>query len=369
VLLRASLRWHGTWDHTAPVRFVMHVFAALGETAADASVQRLAIIFQPFATLATSESIVFFQWASMLWALAMIGGLLVLTLRAEGIARVGHLKRERQRLADFRSGRTVSRAGQADDAIIDRRRPHGERLRHLPFWGGIGPLASRQLVTLRRYRAMVFVSLAIPGVLSLLPIWLGGFGTGTVLDVIGGLTFYTLLLAPPALKMDFRRDIEILLPLAALPLRPLAMVIGQIAVPVAVTILFQVIVVFIAMAGRPVSALQAVFWLTTLAGTAVFAFALENALFLAFPHRLKQEGIEMFIRTKLVFIGKGCLWAVATAVLVVWALFCARTFDQPVRLPVLAGGILVFVWSIALSTLGIAARAWRRFDLRSDLPA
>jgi len=54
---------------------------------------------------------------------------------------------------------------------------------------------------------------------------------------------------------------------------------------------------------------------------------------------------------------------------VVWALFCARTFDQPVRLPVLAGGILVFVWSIALSTLGIAARAWRRFDLRSDLPA
>lgn len=369
VLVRVTMVWQGPWDHTAPVRFVMSVFAALGETAADASVQRLGLVFQPFATLAVCERFDLSCLAAAAAIPVIIGLLVAATLWADRYSQAQRLQQEQRRLREYRDGARTLQRGGCEQEIKPARRAHGERLRSLPFWGGIGPLMARQLVTLRRYRLMVFVSLAIPGMLSLLPMLLGGIGTGTVLDVIGGLTFYTLLLAPPALKMDFRRDIEILLPLASMPMRPLTMMIGQIAVPVLITIVFQATVVAIALAFRPLSLLQAAFWLGTLAGTAVFAFALENALFLAFPHRLKQEGIEMFVRAKLVFIGKGCLWALATAVLLVWALFCARTFEHPLRMPVLAVGILAFVWSTAAVTLWAAARTWKRFDLSSDLPA
>ncbi len=369
VLIRVTMVWRGPWDHTAPVRLVMSVFAALGDTAADVSVQRLGFVFQPFATLAVCERVQLSAWAAAAAIPVIIVGLVLATLWADCYSQAQRLLQEQQRLREYHAGRRALQRGGHEQEIKPARRAHGERLRTLPFWGGIGPLMARQLVTLRRYRMMVVVSLAIPGMLSLLPMALGGIGTGTVLDVIGGLTFYTLLLAPPALKMDFRRDIEILLPLAAMPMRPLTMMIGQIAVPVLITIVFQATVVAIAVVFRPVSVWQAAFWLATLAGTAVFAFALENALFLAFPHRLKQEGIEMFVRAKLVFIGKGCLWALATAVLVVWALFCARTFAHPVRMPVLAVGILAIVWATAVGTLWVAARTWKRFDLNSDLPA
>ncbi|QEG39755.1 hypothetical protein [Roseimaritima ulvae] len=369
VLVRVLMAWQGPWDHTAPVRFVMSVFAALGETAADVSIQRVGFVFQPFATLAVCERIDETCLASAAAIPALVGMLIAATLWADRFSQTQRLRHEQRRLRQYRAGQRPLQQGGAEPTLQPARRAHGERLRALPFWGGIGPLMARQLVTLRRYRLMVFVSLAIPGLLSLLPLMLGGMGTGTVLDVIGGLAFYTLLLAPPALKMDFRRDIEIMLPLAAMPMRPLLMMIGQIAVPVLITIVFQCTVVAIALVFRPVSIMQAAFWLGTLAGTAVFAFALENALFLAFPHRLKQEGIEMFVRAKLAFIGKGCLWALATVVLLAWALLCARTFEHPLRMPVLAMGILVLVWSAAAGALWIAARTWKRFDLSSDLPA
>ena len=51
-----------------------------------------------------------------------------------------------------------------------------------------------------------------------------------------------------------------------------------------------------------------------LAALAVFTFALENALFLAYPHRQRSQGIAMVLRTKLTFLGKvdifvGCCFA------------------------------------------------------------
>lgn len=361
VLLRTVQQWPGGWDHAAPVRLVKLIFASIGTTASDSTMQTLALPFQPFATLAIAERFDGSCWLAMLGIVVLFGTLFKAILIADRRANAACLLNEQKQLAAYRSGLKTTKKR--------TKRTHTARLRTLPFWGGAGPLMARQLVTLRRYRTAVFISLALPGLLSLLPVFLGTWGTGTILDVVGGLAFYTLLLAPPALKLDFRRDIESMVSLASMPLTPLRMLIGQIALPVLLTLVFQTVVIGIALVARPTSILQTCFWMTTLAGTAVFAFALENALFLTFPHRLKQEGIEMFVRAKLVFVGKSCLWISATVMLGLWAMFCAHFVPPGFRLPILSAGVLGLVWGLALLMLWFAARSWRRFDTSSDLPA
>ena len=40
----------------------------------------------------------------------------------------------------------------------------------------------------------------------------------------------------------------------------------------------------------------------------VLVFALDNLIFLLYPYRMQQEGMEIFLRTMLTFTGKGLLF-------------------------------------------------------------
>ena len=42
-------------------------------------------------------------------------------------------------------------------------------------------------------------------------------------------------------------------------------------------------------------------------------FALDNLIYLLYPYRIQQEGLEIFLRTMLTFTGKGLLFALAMA--------------------------------------------------------
>ena len=39
----------------------------------------------------------------------------------------------------------------------------------------------------------------------------------------------------------------------------------------------------------------------------VLIFALDNIIFLLYPYRVQQEGLEIFLRTMLTFTGKGII--------------------------------------------------------------
>ena len=79
-----------------------------------------------------------------------------------------------------------------------------------------------------------------------LPLLVPGDGLATYLTVFGGVVFYSFVLLPAALKLDFRRDFDHLALLKSLPMKPLTVVIGQLATPVALTWFFQIAILTLA---------------------------------------------------------------------------------------------------------------------------
>ena len=74
------------------------------------------------------------------------------------------------------------------------------------------------------------------------------------------------------------------------------MVAGQLTLPVFITLVFQWSTIFIAAVVTRPGWSQVILWTGVLNALAVFTFAMENALFLAYPHHERAEGIGMMIR-------------------------------------------------------------------------
>jgi hypothetical protein len=265
---------------------------------------------------------------------------------------------EGDRLLAIRRGMVPLSTGRAQQAPKPR-----QSLRLLPMWCGIGPLLARQWIGVVRYRGTIFVSLAVPAALSLTPLMMGD--QAGLLHVAAWLAVSTLLLAPPALRIDFRRDIDRVWLLKSLPLTPLAMTMGQVLLPSLITIAFQLVVVVLACLLSSTSPATVALVVGGLSGFALFSFAIENALFLTFPHRPKQEGLAMMVRAKLVFLGKGLLLALFAGVFIAWVSTCAKLQWD---LSILVGGCIVASWGTAVIAIAMAARCWRRFDMRLDSP-
>ena len=80
--------------------------------------------------------------------------------------------------------------------------------------------------------------------------------------------------------------------------------------PVAITWTYQWVTLMIAAWVTCPGWSQVLMWTGLLNALAVFTFAVENALFLAFPHHERAEGIAMMVRAKLTFLGKATVIAV-----------------------------------------------------------
>lgn len=52
-------------------------------------------------------------------------------------------------------------------------------------------------------------------------------------------------------------------------------------------------------------------------------FNLENLIFLLYPYRIQQEGLEIFVRTMLTFTGKGLLFALGLGAMTIWGFAAA----------------------------------------------
>ncbi len=253
----------------------------------------------------------------------------------------------------------------------------GEYAVHVPpRLQGAGSLAWRQALGAIHYRTSLCVAMIVPGILACTTLFTPHHGRLMLIQLVGGLIFYSFLLLPTAFKFDFRRDVDRLAVLKALPVSPIAVTLGQLAVPVLLCTLFQLLVLLVAIVIRPYHVGFLFMAMLVMVPTNILIFALENLIFLLYPYRLNQEGLGVFFRSILTFTGKGVLFAVGLVIALAWA-FAARYITAqllPASLPAAGGiifiaGICGLIATAAAGTTALLAGVYRRFDPSQDTPA
>ena len=225
----------------------------------------------------------------------------------------------------------------------------------------------RQSLSIRRYLGTILFSFIIPTFLCLSPL-LSGRVENQWMFIVAGIALCTMLLAPPALRIDFRRDLKRMLLLRSLPLRPIEAVLGQLTLPILITIAFQLTVLSVASVVLHPGIPQFVMWSGMLSALAVFTFAMENALFLAYPHHENAQGFAMVVRANVMFLGKATMIGLGIAALVAWVDLCKALVGDALVIPCCVGGSILGTWMIAGTAVAVTAWCWDRFDISADLP-
>ncbi len=239
--------------------------------------------------------------------------------------------------------------------------------------GGARAILWYQTLGAKNHTSALMFSLGIPVFLCCIPMLAGHQILNSYLNILGSIVFYSFVLLPAALMLDFRRDARKLILWKSFPTNPMSLTIGQVAVPVALMSLFQAIVLAVAVSlgGYPLTMLWA---LPLFLPMNVFIIGMENAIFLMHPMRRNQEGIEVFLRTILTFTGKGVLFALGLALAIGWALLSLHIAKYlPFRAltgPLLfGGGVWLALSTAAWCTLKLCARLFTNMDVSQDIPA
>ena len=238
--------------------------------------------------------------------------------------------------------------------------------------GSIGGLGWRQWCGAVNYRNSVLVSLLVPAILSCMPSFASIGQFALVANTTGALAFYSLVLLPASLKFDFRRDIDRLTVLKSLPITPLNACIGQLAVPVLITLAFQLFSLLLVMCISPYNPLFIVGALAVLFPFNLFIFSFENLAFLWYPHRINQEGMQVLIRSILVFTAKSLIFAFAFGVTFIWVLLaksiCETIGGGLLSVPIVFSvGMFLMILSSSLAIFYFLVKAFEKFDPSADL--
>jgi len=110
--------------------------------------------------------------------------------------------------------------------------------------------------------------------------------------------------------------------------------------------------------------------------TNVLVFGLDNLIFLFYPYRIQQEGLEIFLRTILTFTAKGLLFTAAMAGVSVWGVTAAAASHAIFGWTgfainshaVFAGGLIAGLSLFATSILGGLSLTYRRMNPIEDVP-
>jgi hypothetical protein len=320
--------------------------------------------FRPFVLAFTAERL----WPDLLaWGtlglaldLAMIG--LILKLDAEYLETSAHAS------ARLYARRERARRGQF--TLKYRAGGRHRTLPMLPSWGGIGPIAWRQLLAARRDFFRLVLGLFLVAAMTLPGLIAGRRDPDQLAHILGpGLAFLSFYLSM-FVGFDFRGDFERMDVLKTLPIAATRLAIGQVAVP----ILF-------------VTALQW-FALAIVAGAtgvfdgiiaALFAFALplnaivigiENLWWLWFPIRPiggGPAGIQMMGRFMLLMMAKLLCIGLAAGLSALVGLAVAWLMGWNWTAGLVAAWIVAV--AVAVTLLPPIAWAFRRFDVAADTPA
>lgn len=240
---------------------------------------------------------------------------------------------------------------------------------------GIGVIAWRQFHSAWNYRATLVVSFLIPIALCCVPMFAKTPPPNAALFLVASLLFYSYLLLPAALMLDFRRDVDRMAVLKKLPIEPVNIVLGQLAAPVVLCSLFQAAVFLIAAcSGVATGGFLIVCWLAIMPMN-VLIFSSENIIFMLHPYRRNKEGADVLIRSMLTFTGKGLVWAMALTALLLWAVtssFITRqlgwsgTAHAVAVASIFLTGTTTVVSLLAYLSIRCLTRMFERFDPGSD---
>ena len=347
--------------------YLLNGFSAIGAAASSETIKWLSLPWLCFASIVVSPTIGWMTVGKLFLALVEIPVAIALLVETDEWARDAVQRRERQRLEKGQFGISETQERQ--------RMQWSHSFKNVSAWVNRFPswlrhslnLIARQFVSVQKYRATILFSFMVPTLLCLSPLVTGQV-TEQWFYVVGGIALCTMLLAPPALRIDFRRDLKRMLLLRSLPVKPISMVLGQLTLPILITLVFQWCTIGVAALVTHPGFDQVILWTGMLNALAVFTFATENALFLVYPHHEGAEGLGMMIRAKLTFLGKGAAIAFALALLVAWSVFCKKQLPESWVAPTFVIGAIMATWAIAATALAATAWCWRRFDLNYDVP-
>ena len=194
--------------------------------------------------------------------------------------------------------------------------------------------------------------------------------------LVASVAFYSYLLLPAALMLDFRRDVDRLAVLKTLPISSTNIVLGQLVVPVTMCSVFQAIVFSIsAFAGVESAGWFLTCWLAFIPMN-LLIMSFENLIFMLHPYRRNKEGVDVFLRTILTFAGKGLTWGAGAALVLLWALACRYLAENvvvvggvspaTVAMVLLLGGCTALVMSVSTAIIFSLVRLFDQYDPSSD---
>ncbi len=368
IILQVLTRLAAATPYGSPIHhYVAGTFRALGQTAASDMMQWISMPWWSASSLMVARQYDFATIGALGAALAVVPLGIMILIHTDAWVLASRLRTEQKRLAAGEYKTATERRAQRG-TLADRFTSTGLIERWLPeSMFDARAMIYRQLITTRRYRSTILFSFAVPTLLCLSPLMTGQIHQQW-LYVVGGIALCTLLLAPPAMQIDFRRDLKRMMLLRSLPVRPRSMVLGQVAIPISVTLAFQWITIAVASIVTRPGWSQTILWAGMLSALAVITFAAENALFLTFPHHQHRQGIAMMVRAKLVFLGKVAVIFGGLTMLLVWIQLCRSYLAASLVTPVSVSGAIVTAWVAAFASLAMATWCWQRFDLERDVP-
>jgi hypothetical protein len=244
----------------------------------------------------------------------------------------------------------------------------------LPWWGGIGPLAWRQLTTAVRSLRGLLLFLGIFAVTLVLPLVFGFHGNKPEDRLLGqglayGLLGMSLLTLPAMITFDFRGDVDRMDVLKSLPVATWRLVVGQLTVPVLLLTLIQVgLLALIQLVWGGVEGVLVPVVVVSVPFN-FLSFAVDNLMFLWFPSRQVPSSpadFQMMGRQLLVLLAKFLILGLAAGIagtvgaVVYWSAGGLVT-------PAVAAGWVILAASAA-ALVPLLALAFRNFDVARDTP-
>jgi len=320
-LISGALVHMSAAEGTSKLPTVILFFRGLGSAAADIATTPLGMAFTaPFSVFVSLVGTSTLSWHTAV----LLAGSAVMTFGLmQAVIRLDSWSEQQQQLRE--------KSLVALEPGMERPSPRAKFEQYALRLIGVsgGPLVWRQMMAASRHFGGVILALIPPALLSMMPLFVdrlkdeAAFG-----NFIAGLAFYTFLLLPAALKFDFRRDYDHLLLLKLLPKSPMKIMWGQVVTPAIITTAFQYIMLAIGYAIRPVDPLILIACIFAFPSMNVAIYGWENVLFLLFPQRLKQEGVEVFLRTTIIFTAKGLAFAALLVFVFLWALCASLLTEQ-----------------------------------------
>ena len=246
----------------------------------------------------------------------------------------------------------------------------GFNLPSLPWWGGLGPIAWRQLLTGIRSLRGLLLYLCFFGAVILWPALFGMPNRELALQLgkmAPAIIIMATLFISSMIAFDFRGDIDRMEVLKSMPISPYRLASGQLVVPVILATIFQLLLLaFFGAWWRGLRPLMLIGVIFTVPFN-LLLFGVDNLLFLWFPTRLTPTAGDFLL------MGQQMLVSLARYL----------TLTLMIGLAALPAGIVYFVgggvpaalsvaW-LALASMGMGvvwliAQAFCRFDVAGDTP-